>query len=149
MSGVTPAFQGELMLANWRETHSGGATVTFMLADAADLDLFRHMTVKKSNMAGQRFMAVLVEIGDDEKPVRQSLSQQAALMCKGMAFQQFAEYRMGYGSTAPDLREKIATDFLRDFCGINSRAELDTDGHAGMLYQQLLAEYRAYDTPIL
>lgn len=140
----TPAFQGELMLANWRETHSGGATVTFLLADKADLDMFRHLTVKKANLAGQRFMAVLVEIGADETPVRQHLSLQAALLCKSMGFWQFVESRAGYAHEGNREREQHATDFLRQTCGVESRAELDSDGRAGMAYQQLLSEYRAY-----
>ncbi|WP_211440964.1 hypothetical protein [Collimonas humicola] len=144
MSELTPAFQGELMLANWKETHSGGATVTFMLADKGDLDLFRHLTVKKANMAGQRFMAVLVEINDDEKPVTQKLSQQAALMCKSLGFQQFVEYKSGYQLEGTAAREKMAADFVRSFCGVESRSELDSAGRAGMLYQQLLADYRSY-----
>jgi len=134
------------MLANWKETHSGGATVTFMLADKADLDLFRHMTVKKANMAGQRFAAVLVEIGEDERPVQQKLSVQAALMCKSMGFQQFVEFKMGFQLDGPAAREKQATDFLRQFCGVESRSELDGNGRSGMLYQQLLADYRDYSS---
>ena len=61
------SFQGELMLAGWKDTHNGGATVTFWLPDPAELEVFRGMTAKKGNVAGQRFMAVLVEVGDDEK----------------------------------------------------------------------------------
>ena len=61
------SFQGELMLAGWKDTHNGGATVTFWLPDPAELEVFRGMTAKKGNVAGQRFMAVLAEIGDDEK----------------------------------------------------------------------------------
>lgn len=74
------AFQGELMLAGWKDTHNGGATVTFWLPDPAELDVFRGMTAKKGNVAGQRFMAVLVEVQDDEKtaaapsPTGQTLS---------------------------------------------------------------------------
>jgi hypothetical protein len=63
------AFQGELMLSGWSDSHTGGSKVTFWLPDDADLDIFRMMTVKKGKTAGQRFMAVLVELGDDEKPV--------------------------------------------------------------------------------
>lgn len=65
---LTPAFHGELMLLSWRETHNGGASVTFQLADADDLHAFKRMTLKKGKVAGQRLAAVLVEIGDDEQP---------------------------------------------------------------------------------
>jgi hypothetical protein len=147
MSNLTPAFQGELMLANWKETSSGGATVTFWLADANDLDVFRSMTVRKGNMAGQRFMAVLVEIGADEKPVRPALSQQAFLLCRSLGFQQFVESKMGFAHERTEARERMAADFMRSFCGIESRSELDSDGRAGMAYQQLLADYRIYNAP--
>jgi hypothetical protein len=40
--------------------------VTFWLPDPSDLEVFRGMTARKSNIAGQRFMAVLVEVRDDE-----------------------------------------------------------------------------------
>jgi len=149
MSNITPAFSGELMLANWKESHSSGATVTFMLADAADLDIFRTMTVRKSNLAGQRFIAVLVEIGDDEKPVQQKISVQAALMCKGQSFQEFVESKQGFSHDEPAAREKQAADFVRQICGIESRSELDRNGTAGMLYQQMLADYRNYSSPSL
>ena len=56
------------MLAGWQETHNGGAKVIFWLPDASDLEVFRGLTVRKGNTAGQRFMAVLVEVGDDERP---------------------------------------------------------------------------------
>lgn len=145
MSNVLPAFSGELMLANWRETSSGGATVTFWLADANDLDVFRSMTVRKGNMAGQRFMAVLVEIGDDERPTRPALSQQAFLLCRSLGFQQFAEHKLNFAHENPAAREQMAADFMRSFCRIQSRSELDTDGRAGMAYQQLLAEFRLFN----
>lgn len=62
------AFQGELWLLGWRETHNGGATVTFQLSDPSELDAFKRMTIRKGRVSGQRVACVLVEIGDDEKP---------------------------------------------------------------------------------
>ena len=146
MSEITPIFQGEVMFAGWSESHSTGAKITLWLSDPNDLDAFRLMTAKKSNLSGQRLMAVFVEIGEDEKPVTQKLSQQAALLCKSMGFQQFAESKLGYAVERSDQREVVAINFLRRMCGIASRAELDTDGKAGMKYQQLLADYRDYST---
>lgn len=64
-----PVYADELMLAGWRETHNGGATVTFWLPESALLDVFRGMTVRKGNTAGQRFAAVLVEIDNDGTPL--------------------------------------------------------------------------------
>lgn len=70
MTDLIPTFSGEVMLAGWKETHTGGAVVSFFLPDPADLDVFRGLTVRKGGTAGHRFMAVLVEIQDDEKPAQ-------------------------------------------------------------------------------
>ena len=70
MSALTPTFSGEVMMAGWSDTHTSGAKVTFWLPDAESLEVFKGLTQKKGNTAGHRFMCVLVEIGDDEKPVQ-------------------------------------------------------------------------------
>ena len=58
------------MLAGWQESHTAGAKITFWLPDSESLEVFKGMTAKKGHTAGQRFMAVLVEIGDDDQPVQ-------------------------------------------------------------------------------
>lgn len=67
---MTPAFSGEIQLAGWSESHTGGCKVTFWLSSPDELAAFRTLTVRKGNTAGQRFMAALVEVGDDELPVQ-------------------------------------------------------------------------------
>lgn len=66
MSDFKPTFHGEVMLAGWKESHNSGAIVSFWLPDSADLEVFKGLTAKKGNTAGQRFMAALVEIPDGE-----------------------------------------------------------------------------------
>jgi len=66
---MTPTFTGEMQLADWSESHTGGCKVTFWLQGPDDLAAFRTLTTRKGNTAGHRFMAALVEIGDDEQPV--------------------------------------------------------------------------------
>lgn len=65
---ITPVFHGEMQLAGWSETHTGGCKVTLWLPDTTDLDVFRAMTVRKGNMAGQRLAVAMVLIGDGEAP---------------------------------------------------------------------------------
>ncbi len=67
---IKPTFAGEMQLAGWSESHTGGCKVTFWLQGPEDLAAFRTLTVRKGNTAGHRFMAALVEIGDDEMPVQ-------------------------------------------------------------------------------
>ena len=62
MTEPTPTFAGEVQLRRWSESNTQGVQVTFALADSSDLEKFR-------GLDGKRFMAVLVQIGDDEQPV--------------------------------------------------------------------------------
>jgi hypothetical protein len=141
------AFSGELMLAGWNETHTGGAKVVFWLPAASDLDAFRHMTVRKGNTAGQRFMAVLVEIGDDEHPKDrdrppQPLLQSALALCRSELFVQFTrKYETPYSS---DTGEQHAANVIRRFCHIDSRKELDTNSDAAQSFSRLMAIYRGW-----
>lgn len=157
---MTPktAFQGELMLAGWSETHTGGAKVTFWLPDAESLDVFRSMTVRKGNTAGQRFMAVLVEIGDDEQPKAPeapaakggSLAKSAAMLCDTDQFQRFAFEKLDdisrptSGWDATVSASQNAAQFIREFCKVSSRAEIDHSPTARQLFGQLMADYRAW-----
>lgn len=154
---MEPAYQGELMLAGWTDNHNTGAKVTFWLPDTESLEAFRHLTVRKGNTAGQRFMAVLVQIGDDDKPIepgsdnaRQThiTSHSAALLCKSDAFQRFVQTKLGYISSNPSEREEDAAVYVREFCGIRSRSELDSNERARSLFGQLMAEYRVHIDPL-
>ncbi|NOV25913.1 hypothetical protein E5S69_20640 [Cupriavidus necator] len=134
MSEIRPTFAGEMQLAGWSETHNGGCKVTFWLPDATDLDAFRALTVRKGNTAGHRFMAALVEVGDDEQPVQQpaakehapvggALAKLAGMWCSDPDFWAFLSARTP--STAPVADAEAAAQVIRDVCQIESRAELD------------------------
>lgn len=155
-STVLPAYQGELMLAGWSATHSGGAKVTFWLPDDTALEAFKHLTVRKGNTAGQRFMAVLVQIGDNDEPItpgsdtqrpQHALSRSAALICKSDDFQQFVKSKTGYLPTDPQKRDELAAQYVRDFCRVESRSDIDKSPTAQQLFQQLMADYRAWLAP--
>ncbi len=59
-------FDDEVMLAGYSESHTSGPKVTFWLFDPHQLDIFRGFTIRKGNVAGQRFRLTLVEIPDGE-----------------------------------------------------------------------------------
>jgi len=135
MSDITPSFQGEMQLAGWSETHTGGCKVTFWLPTPEDLDAFRALTVRKGNMAGHRFMAVLVEIGDDEQPVQQqpAADEPEPEKLNGCALAKLA----GMWTTKPDFWEWIrlqgvacenaeeAKETIYCTCKVTSLTELD------------------------
>ena len=125
---VKPTFSGEIQLAGWSDSHTGGPKVTFWLQSGDDLEVFKGLTARKGNTAGHRFMAVLVEIGDDEQPVQEPekpkggpLSKEAALLCQNVAFRHWLS---DCGHLAVD--EATAAASIRSICDVESRAEFDT-----------------------
>ena len=143
---MTPLFSGELQLAGWSETHNAGCKVTFWLQSPDDLEAFRTLTIRKGNTAGQRFMAALVEVGDDELPVQPvntspepvqkaaenvhvggPLAQLAGQWCADPAFQRW----LFVGS------ESQAAEKIRAFCKVDSRRLLDHDPEAAKLFHDI------------
>lgn len=141
---MKPSFQGEVMLAGWQESHTAGAKITFWLPDAELLEPFKGMTAKKGNTAGQRFMAVLVEIGDDDQPIAPAeqtkakggeLARLAGMWCNDPLFREWlASIETGYVLRTP---EDIAS-VIRLMCGVESRAELDNNEDAEEKFHRLI-----------
>lgn len=132
---VPVAFQGEVMLAGWSQTHNGGAKVTFWLADDTDLEAFKAMTVAKGKTAGQRLALVAVEIGDDEQPVIPPKSRElkggelarlAGQLCQSQDFQIWLCVES----------EEVAADHIRHVCEVGSRADLDHDATAASRFHE-------------
>ena len=159
---TTPSFTGEVMLAGWSETHTGGAKIVFWLPDADSLNAFRAMTVRKGNVAGQRFMAVLVEIGDDELPVVPPAIEGNSGKLNGIggrakppigplclaavtvgATNNFCRFVAGDGVASIDN----SADYIRGFCGVESRRELDTNADAGKKFHRLMSNFRNWQLP--
>lgn len=159
MAEPTPTFAGEVQLRRWSESNTQGVQVTFALADSSDLEKFR-------GLDGKRFMAVLVQIGDDEQPVdvrksdikvRKSdiaheplgdLCWRAVQWCKEPEFADFisrAYYQVfpGGESRTPVVptdgsQEVFAKFAVQRLCGIESRKELDTNPEAARKFNQLI-----------
>jgi hypothetical protein len=145
---MTPTFSGEIQLAGWSESHTGGCKVTFWLQSTEDLEPFRALTVRKGNTAGHRFIAALVEIGDDEQPVQPIPSNSTELeKPKGGALAKLA----GMWCNDPEFWAWLETDLdnachsatgaaacLYAICGIESHAELDNDHVAAEKFHRLI-----------
>lgn len=138
---MEPTFSGELQLAGWSESHTGGCKVTFWLSGPDELAAFRTLTVRKGNTAGQRFMAALVEVGDDELPVQThinacdkaldqpkggALAKLAGMWCADETFQSWlGVYYVAEGDTGGRAALR-----LYEVCDIQSRRQLDHDPEA-------------------
>lgn len=64
-----------------------------------------------------------------------ALSRAAAMMCNGAKFQRWVVSRVG---AAPEgvSAQQHAAQFVRDACGITSRAELDHNAKAATLFHE-------------
>lgn len=140
---ITPNFSGELQLAGWSESHTGGCKVSFWLQSSDDLQAFRALTVRKGNTAGQRFMAVLVEVGDDELPVPPPKPEPQSEKPKGGPLAKLAgmwaadpEFWAWLGTvhTSNHWDGDTAAAYIRNVCGVESRAELDHDEEAATCF---------------
>lgn len=141
---MKPQFNEEVMLAGWSETHSGGAKVTFWLADSASLEAFKLMTVAKGKTAGQRLAMCLIEIGDDEQPKQTAepkkepltgLAMLAVQWCKDPQFLKWLNLTHGNFSGEAD-----AKSYILQLCHIRSRKELNTDVAAAVSFQAKIRE---------
>lgn len=151
------AFQAEVMLAGWTENHTAGAKVTFYLGDTSELEFFRALKVKSRGSSGQRFMMVLVEIGDDDKPIDQkaianamnkggAVSRLSAQWCQREDFQHWLKQRYPNRwanalnalskDNLPNTDDEVAAELVRLSCGVQSRAELDHSKDALDLWER-------------
>lgn len=140
---MTPTFAGEMQLAGWSESHTSGCKVTFWLSSPDDLEAFRALTVRKGNTAGHRFMAALVEIGEDELPVQQpapekpkggELARLAGIWCADPKFWAWINgVSEGYVSN-----ETEAAAWVRRTCDVDSRAQLDHDTASADYFHQAI-----------
>lgn len=148
---MTPTFAGEIQLAGWSDTHSGGAKVTFWLQSAEDLEVFKGLTAKKGNTAGHRFMAALVEVGDDEQPIPPNSTELKAprepmgdacyrtvMWCKDPEFLLWANSSTHNGILWHVKTEQDAKEFVCELCGVESRRHLDEYQEANQRWHELI-----------
>lgn len=136
---MTPVLKDETQFLAWGDGPQG-PWIKLKLRDSEDLGPFRGMTAAKATQAGQRLACVLVEIGENEQPKEPQaptqpwvpkggeLAKLAGIFCATAEFQEWA----GVDT------EEAAAAWLRDTCGIKSRAELDHDHGAAVLFHNLI-----------
>lgn len=127
-----PTFAGEVQFRRWSDSSTQGVQVTFALHDSEALEPLKHK-------AGKRFMAVLVEIGDDEQPV----TPQPKRDVRGPLCREACDY-----SILPDFwrfvnergvecrSEADAKAYILEICDVQSRKRLDEDPGAGEYFIQ-------------
>ena len=154
-------FQGEVQFAGYADGSRGGPRVTFRLADRDELEKF-------IGMEGKRFMAVLVQIADDETPAEPEktaaprkavqrermapLCEWAVFRCGEPVFQSWIRpvydrlmggNGSGWGDVTPDNdfggnHAEYAAHCIKVLCKVESRKEFDTDMAAGERFKTLV-----------
>lgn len=66
-----------------------------------------------------------------------ALSRVAAMMCQNAKFQRWVESRIGAAPLGVDPSQHAA-QFVRDVCGIESRAQLDHNARAATLFHEAI-----------
>lgn len=128
-----PAYSGEVMLAAWSDNEKG-KTVRFWLDEEAGLHPFAGYNKRDAKNSGQRFMAALQVINDDEtiadpereeelqKPRKpRTRSQEVHLIVTGHRFMQYLLH------TGADLEERSPKQFVKECLGLQSLSQLDGD----------------------
>lgn len=142
MAEPKPTFAGEVQFRRYSDTSTQGTQIVLALPDREALQSF-------IGLEGKRFMAVLVQIGDDEQPVagnpvttdignptsgkpREPLGDlcwRAVQWCKEPEFIDFLnQQEPGIDS------EHDAAAYIKRVCGVQSRKELDTSPAARGLF---------------
>ncbi len=141
---MTPMFQGEVQFRRYSDTSTQGQQLVFAVHGRDELEAF-------IGKEGKRFMAVLVEIGDDEQPVqeiakpkpREYLGENcywAVQRCSDPEFQKWivgnSQYSTAYSmGTEVQASAELAAMVIRQWCGVHSRKELDTNAEAAMKFR--------------
>ena len=77
----------------------------------------------------------------EPKPKRGSLAQRCGVLCGDIVFLRFLDEKYGPPAPKDDFQ---AAAMVREICGVESRADFDTDAAAASQWQRLESEYVAW-----
>lgn len=137
-------FNGEVQLMGYGESDSSGAWIKLQILPE-DLESFR-------GLKGTTFDITLANpdqpVGTPAKeptpgkPKGGALSKEAGKICHVLEFQQYcADQLTSVSPTTFEPSHDIAANYIRSFCGIESRAELDHNATAAKKFRNLMTDY--------
>ncbi|KKN76152.1 hypothetical protein LCGC14_0373470 [marine sediment metagenome] len=151
-TGIT--LDDEVMLKGWSDGTTGWKVTFWFNGEAANEHPFMRFD------KGAEFALVLVELDDDNSAIDQvkrdrvetapktarkrTLSNYAAMLCREPMFMRYLGDTYGL-SCDPKFADEVATNWMREFLGIKSRSELDTDQFvAGQFHADIRGPYRKW-----
>lgn len=123
----------------YRQTQDG-IVISFVLhPDDVSADL-------ASAPLGTRYMAVLVELNDNETakpPQNHKLAFQASILCQEPLFRQYL-WKKFRPELETALDDNEAAQLVRELCCVDSRAEFDQSPEAASRWRTLKGDYEAW-----
>jgi len=125
------------------QQRQNGDWVLRFVVQAADMDQ------RLTNAAmGTRFMAALVEVGDNEEPKEKGKldwrdvqpAAQCGIRCNDARFRDFLSVEYGFDTEDAEQAAVVS----RQICGVESRAEFATNAKARAKWQSLDDQYREW-----
>lgn len=149
---TTPAYDGELMLAGWTNSHEG-KSVKFWLDEEAERHPFAGYTRRSKTAPGSLFAAAFVVIDETgavdrmqeeqaKEPKRRKLSAQAHLMITSTLFCNYLRERCAYTVTlrkkGRDWTPDSARGYVKWLIGVTSLSDIDWDTSAAERFHVLV-----------
>ena len=136
LSDGSTFYQDEVMLKNWADGSSGWTLHLWVNSNEDGVHPFMNVENKTA------FALAMVELDDDntvidqvkrdrveaapKKARQRTLSNYAAMLCREPMFMRYLGDTYGI-ACEPNFANEVATNWMREFLKIQSRAELDTD----------------------
>jgi len=132
-------YQFECKKDALRQVQDGGVKITFTV-DPNEMPPQLY-----SDAMGQRYLAVLVPLNDDETPREKpkSYAGQAKMLVQDVAFHQFMNGFSKFEPQAATSNEYMEEN-LEHLCGVKSCSEIIEGTEAGRKFKRLQAEYLSW-----
>lgn len=143
---MTPTFTGEVQYRYHADSPKGGQQIVLQLPSREELGSF-------IGKEGRRFMAVFVEIGDDERPANLVENHHVAprerhpigencywsvLRCAEPVFWDFLNQRFPGAEKVKTAAQ--AAEVVKFVCGVESRKEFDTNPEARTAFKRQIRD---------
>ena len=134
-------------------TTKSGWKVTFQLPDQEAARMLDDIG------AGKRYVMALVPLTEDDQPDNaavvhaekpkkhwndMSLAQQAGILCNDERFWRFVSYKTTSNTDGVDENKKLSAYYIRSYCMVASRSDLDKLALAAKKFEELKADFDVF-----
>lgn len=141
LMGQDWGWSGDVMFLGWSASHTGGVKLRFQLAEESDLKFLMELSRGVSASMGMREMDEEGQMVDETRKEKIEserggpLSKRAAQLGRDPEFRKWLGGKEG--ANAP-FNESDCAEYIRDTCGVSSRAMLDHDNKAAERFRTMI-----------